>query len=446
MKGQVTTSQKVSTQEKAKQTNVRDGEGVSRETLNNSEIRFRELYRTFRENKLSRLESAYNAAYLYCNDKYYTSGAQLRNRYRNIYAHPNTWFRHGGAMWRHNKWSAAVKLLELLPAAKRSADYTAKATEPVKGKFYSFLHYVEYSHMGIKTIGKFLSGLGVLALCVLLFGGTVYSIHCRFNEKTPMLEVYVDGEYVGLSDSVETVEQALRTFEESESMLLGRAFALDCLLSYKPAVESKSKLMQPVEINRVFRNVSLKNMSEGYGLYVDDMLVCASPYKNWFDSAIKESLGRIEENFRQDGIDLDDITYYNNMNIVSGLYPDSVFATNAEIREMFSLLPNENSQEIFADNYNNIEIINSGSERTAYDESALSDIEINAPESNGGDDNSATTVLSVMVRKTETVREDIPFDVVTPEDPEMIEGRTRIGEKGSNGSKKVVYSVGYLEG
>ena len=445
LKGQVTTSEKVSTQEKAEQTNVLKPENVSRETSEVTEIRFGELYRTFRANKLSPIESAYNAAYLYCNDKYYTSGAQLKERYRNIYAHPNTWFRHGGAMWRHNKWSAAVKLLELLPAAKRSADFTVEAAKPVKGKLRSALHNVEYSHMGIKALGRYLSKLCVFALCVLLFGTIAYSVHYRFNEKIPMLEVYVDGEYVGLSDSVVTVEQALRTFEESESMLLGRAFVLDCDLSYKPTVQSKSRLMQTAEINRVFRNVSLANMSEGYGLYVDDMLVCASPYKNWFDAAVDESLEMIKDNFRKNGIALDNVTYYNNMNIVSGLYPDSVFATNAEIRKLFSL-PEEtgSSAAAMAEGESvDISMTNAMPERNVADESALSDIG-----SNDGDavTDANSTVLSVMVEKTQTAMEEIPFETIKAEDPDMVEGRTRVEKRGTNGSKRVVYSVGYLDG
>ena len=65
-----------------------DGNDKENTADNSAAPTFGELYKRFRENKLSALESWYNAAYLYCNDKYYSSGAPVKGKFKNIYAHP----------------------------------------------------------------------------------------------------------------------------------------------------------------------------------------------------------------------------------------------------------------------------------------------------------------------------------------------------------------------
>ncbi len=432
-----TATENNSTEEKIFRTDVPAEQNVSRETFT-PEPSFKELYKSFRSNKLSRLESAYNAAYLYCNDKYYTSGAQLKERYRNIYEHPGTWFRHESVMWRHNKWSAAVKLLELIPAAKRTANITVDAANPVKGKAESFWRNMEYSHIGVKNLGGFLSKALSLALCVGMLAAISYSVHVNIN-KTPLLEVYIDGEHAGLVESVETIERARRVFEETESLLLGRSYTLDCSITYKPVTANVTNIMQPAEINRAFRDVSLAAMSEGYGLYVDDMLVCASPYKAWLDTAINDSLENKKKTLIDSGIDLDSVTYYNNMAVVSGLYPNTLFMTENEIRTMFSLSPvsGEQSSE-------EVSVTNALPERNAADESAVTDVTSGETNSNLPQQNATT--LSVVVERTVVVQESIPYDTVRAEEPNLVEGRTRLGVRGTNGVKNVTYTVGYLDG
>ncbi len=433
-----TATQNNSTEEKTPRTNVLGGQNVSRETFS-AQPNFKELYKSFRSNKLSRFESAYNAAYLYCNDKYYTSGAQLKERYRNIYRHPDNWFRHGSVMWRHNKWSAAIKLLELIPAAKRTADITAIAATPVKGKAKSFWRHMEYSHIGIKGVGTFLCKALTYALCVGTLVGVSYTIHASV-EKAPLLDVYIDGEHAGRVESVEIIERARRTFEETESLLLGRSYTLDCSITYKPVTADLSSVMQPAEINKIFRDASLSSMSEGYGLYVDDMLVCASPYKAWLDKAVNDSLEAKKASLLDSGIDLDSVTYYNNMTVASGLYPDTLFMTENEIREMFSLTPISGEQPTTGD----ISVTNALPDRNAADESSVTDI---VSENIGSTEpQNSTTTLSVVIERTVVVQEPIPYDTVRAEEPNLVEGRTRMGVHGVNGVKNVTYTVGYLDG
>ncbi len=434
-----TATKKDRTEENANGTNVLDEQNVSRET-SMTNLSFKELYRGFRSNKLSRIESAYNAAYLYCNDKYYTSGAQLKERYRNIYAHPDNWFRHESMMWRHNRWSAAVKLLELIPTAKRSAEITATAAVPVvKDKAVSFWRHMEYSHIGIKAVGRFLLRAFIIALSIASLAGVVYTVHANM-EKTPLLEVYIDGKRVGLTESVETIEHAQKVFEETESLLLGSSYVLDCTVTYKPVTADINRVMKPSEINAVFRDASLVKMSEGYGLYVDDMLVCVSPYKAWLDTAVNDSLQSKKHDLIISGIDLDNVTYYNNMTVVSGLYPNSLFMTENEIREMFSLSPVAGQSK----EQDAVSVTNVLPERSTVDKAAATDITQEGTQA--VTQKHSSTTLSVVIERTITTMEIIPYETVHSEEPNLVEGRTKIGTRGINGTKKVTYTVGYLDG
>jgi len=434
-----TATKKDRTEESSARTNVLGEQDVSRET-SMTNLSFRELYRGFRSNKLSRIESAYNAAYLYCNDKYYTSGAQLKERYRNIYAHPDNWFRHESMMWQHNRWSAAVKLLELIPAAKRSAEITATAARPVvKDKAVSFWRHMEYSHIGIKAVGRFLLRTFVIALSIGALFGVAYTIHVNMG-KTPLLEVYIDGECVGLTESVETIERAQKVFEETESLLLGSSYVLDCTVTYKPVTADVNRVMKPSEINGAFRDVSLSKMSEGYGLYVDEMLVCVSPYKLWLDTAVDDSLESKKKSLLMSGIDLDNVTYHNNMTVVSGLYPNSLFMSENDIREMFSLSPI--SGQFKKDD--TVTVTNALPGRSSADEAAATDVLQEKPQAVMQEQNATT--LSVLIEKTITAEEIVPYETIRAEEPNLVEGRTRVGSRGINGTKKVTYTVGYLDG
>ena len=86
----------------------------------------KELYRNFRSGGLTVVESGFNALYLWCYDNYYSSVVPIKDKYKNIYAHPSSWFKNTHHMWKHNKWSVAVKILE---NAKTSRPSVCNAAE-----------------------------------------------------------------------------------------------------------------------------------------------------------------------------------------------------------------------------------------------------------------------------------------------------------------------------
>ena len=102
-----------------------------------------ELYADFRRNKLSVIESFYNALYLWCYDNYYSSGVPIKEKYKNIHAHPTSWFRNTHDMWQHNKWSVAAKALDIIPKIAQFFERTSKSAGTTRERL---LRAFEYSH------------------------------------------------------------------------------------------------------------------------------------------------------------------------------------------------------------------------------------------------------------------------------------------------------------
>lgn len=432
---------------------------------------FGELYKKFRENKLSAAESWYNAAYLYCNDKYYSSGVSVKGKFKNIYAHPRMWYKNASALWKHNKWSAAVALLDLVPALQRVGHFllhrvTRAEARIKKGLWRNF----EYSHVAVKSIGKAVgytilygASAACLVMCVLSIGDAL--------KLSPMLELYVDGDYAGLVSSISQVENAENVFNESMSLNLGRSYRLDTTLRYVPtvAVKSGEKLSQK-DLNGVFEKCALEDMTEGYGLYIDGALAGAVPYKSWIDSAVADSLENKRAALKKSGIDADNVTYYNNITVNAGTYPDTMMFTLAELRGIFGLAAASNTDLAYFNEQKYDTFVNEDGEQYRHE---LSEQQ-NGNAENGGavvfnmpadeqnnvpsymtdldaaglhlnaNTSANSAVLDVVIEQTQTQTVPIAYETQEVQDPELVEGRTKVVTKGQDGSKEIVYSVGYV--
>lgn len=450
-----------------------DGNDKENTADNSAAPTFGELYKRFRENKLSALESWYNAAYLYCNDKYYSSGVPVKGKFKNIYAHPGMWYKNASALWRHNKWSVAVAALDLVPAFQRAGRFILhKVTRAETRIKKSLWRNFEYSHVAVKSIGKAVgytvlygASAACLAMCALSVGDAM--------KLSPMFELYVDGDYAGLVSSIAQVETAENVFNESMSLNLGRSYRLDTTLKYVPTVagESGENLSQK-DLNGVFEKCALEDMVEGYGLYIDGALAGAVPYKSWIDSAVADSLENKRAALKKSGIDADNVTYYNNITVNSGTYPKAMMFTLAELRGMFGLAAASNSDLAYFSEQKYDTFVggdgvqyrhelsehdrNSAENGSAVVLSMPSEDQNNVPAYMTDLDNSVSlysntsarnsAVLDVVIEQTETETAPIGYETQSVEDPNLVEGRTKVITKGVNGSKELAYIVGYVGG
>jgi len=425
-----------------------------------------QMYARFRANKLSRIESGYNALYLYCNDKYYSSTVGIKEKYKNIYAHPTAWFHNQSDMWKRNKWWAAVRLLEIIPMLQRVQHKLLHLRTRFHGKLKNLWRHMEYSHIAARSFGRLLKKSFAY---VLLAAFTVFCAVSILGKISfvPALALYIDGSYVGDAPSISDVEKTAATYEDSMSASLGTAYRLETNITYQPAVIRHGEEIQQSKLNAALDEASARDMMQGYGLYVDDTLVCCAPYKAWFDSAMNESLEIRKQRLDEDGEEVQNIAFFNNFSVVAGSFPNYMFRDLGDIREMFSLdIVAPETKELLD------KTEKTASERTIHEleapvisaapamvniattELPVSELDVQnntvsvvtdvSGEAAASSDAAQVKTVEVMVEKTVTEAIPIPFGTEYRDDPNLVEGRTRVLIPGIDGERDVTYRVSYV--
>ena len=194
----------------------------------------KELYQNFRNGGLTRLESGFNALYLWCYDNYYSSGVPVKNKYKNIYAHPSSWFKNTHHMWKHNKWSVAVKLLEIVPSVSSLVQKIKLKHGKVKEGFWKTFEYTRSARKAASWLAVLISLAGITAVLASWY----VTVNSRF-EKTPALELYINGSYAGDVLSISDTEKAKSNISTTEAIILlksnnsvGRSIAKTCSIIF----------------------------------------------------------------------------------------------------------------------------------------------------------------------------------------------------------------------
>ncbi len=396
----------------------------------------KELYSDFRRNGLTRIESGFNALYLWCYDNYYSSGVPIKDKYKNIYAHPSAWFRNAHGMWKHNKWSVAVKLLEIIPAIARAAEKAGKSRKKFNEKFWKTF---EYSH---KTVSKALSlAVHLLMFAAIIGVATAWTISLKQFELVPALELYIDGEYVGDVLSVAEAESARHSIEKSLSVNFGSTYNIDCALEYKATKIKDGAGLTPARLSRAFGEAAHKEMRSGYGLYVYDVLVAVSPERAWLEDSINESLDLRVSEYQKNSSEK---VSYNNFVVKQGSYPEQFFSTSQdEIRGLFSLpdTAQENNADTKASSSETPDYLNISEKTTLFTGKTTagtsSDITENAQ------DGQIHIAIETVITKRVTELESIPYGTDINYTDELPENRKIVTKKGKNGSKHSTYIIEY---
>ena len=395
----------------------------------------KELYDNFRKSDLTRLESGFNALYLWCYDNYYSSGVPIKEKYKNIYAHPSAWFKNTHSMWKHNKWSIAVRLLETVPAMSRTAEKLRQKRTRFRDRFWKTF---EYSHKSASKALHFASYLLLIAGTIAIFA--MWSNGSSQNFDTvPALELYVDGEYIGNVLSVYDADAAKDSVEKSLSVNLGSTYNLECAIEYKATKIKEGSNLTPAKLSRAFGDVAHREMQNGYGLYVYDMLVAVSPERAWLDQSINESLEmKLTAKQRSDS----EKVSYSNFIVKQGTYPERFFSTKEEIRELFSL-PKTPGEAVPAStdapDYLNI------SEKTTLltgKNAAGTSSDVSPEESK---EHPLHIAIETVITKKETRLETIPYGTDYNYTEELPENRRIVTKNGKNGSKQATYIIEYGE-
>lgn len=392
----------------------------------------KELYSDFRKNGLTAIESGFNALYLWCYDNYYSSGVPIKDKYKNIYAHPSSWFKNAHGMWKHNKWSVAVKLLEVVPAISR----VLQKIHFMRKRFHDrFWKTFEYSH---KSASKALS----LGAYLLMFAATILIITAWISSLNqfkliPALELYIDGEYVGEVLSTSDAEQAKSSIEKSLSVNFGSTYNLDCDLEYKATKIKDGSNLTPARLSRAFGEAAHKEMKDGYGLYVYDVLAAVSPERAWLEDSINESLDlKITEAQKNSS----EKVSYNNFVVKQGSYPEQFFSSKEEIRELFSLTDSQQKTNKGKDD--TPDYLNISEKTTLFTGKSAAGTSSDISENS---DNSSPMHIAIetVITKRVTELETIEYGTDYNYTDELPENRKIVTKNGKNGSKHSTYIIEY---
>lgn len=431
----------------AKRTDVRDKtkSDVSRETLAETKVKpqeelsnvadekgnpgLKELYRHFRNNGLNVVESGYNALYLKCSDNYYSSDVGVKERYQNVYAHPSSWFANATTLWKHNKWSVAVKALEL-PAF--GYKLCRQAVKRVMGAGEVFVRGVESSG----SMRKSASGLlAVILLVGMVSLGTYWwSEVVDFGIKTPALQLYVDGEHVGNVKTINEVNVARGAVEASITMSLGMPYTLECDIGYKAVRAESSLLLNEAKLNKVLHQAAHEEMKLGYCLYKGDLPICAVEDKTVLEQAMELSIKqRYPHLFTDDNVKN---VGYKDFIIRQGSYPEDAFVNENELYALLSVDASGGGGTDAKGVSVNKALITEG--HSVGISSDVSNIE--------GNVNAFSVKMETVVTRTEIAEEVQPFLTEYIYDETIAEGTTIIISAGRNGARKATYAVDYIDG
>ncbi|MBQ7399731.1 MAG: peptidoglycan DD-metalloendopeptidase family protein [Clostridia bacterium] len=391
----------------------------------------KELYRDFRANKLSRIESGFNSLYLWCYDNYYSSGVPIKEKYKNIYAHPAAWFRNTHGMWKHNKWSLAVRLLEIIPAISRTFEKMRENKKKFKENFWKTF---EYSHKSASKALRFAAYLVMIAATVSII--TIWSNSIGQFDMIPALKLYVDGKYVGDVLSVHDAESAKDSVEKSLSVNLGSSFSLDCTIEYEATKIKEGSNLTPARLSRAFGDAAHKEMQSGYGLYVYDVLVAVSSDRTWLEDSINESLdSKLTEKQKKDT----EKVSYNNFVIRQGSYPEKFFNTQQEIRQLFSLP--ENPEDASQTDKETSDYLNISEKTTLL--TGKNTAGTSSDVSDEANQHTMQLAIETVITKRVTERETIPYATDYNYTDELPENRRVVTTEGKNGSKHATYIIEY---
>lgn len=396
--------------------------------------KFSRLYKTFRNNGLSVHESFYNAAYLRASDNYYSSEASVRKKYENVYMHPKSWFNNRTTMWKHNKWSVVLKIMEIPSLIKRGGDGlwhgVAKIGTGVVKTFES-RRSVKSNVAGLVSL-TLLAGTAIFGVKL----WTDWNVNVR---QTPMLRLYIDGEYVGNVKSASSVEKARQDVESSVSVSLGLPYTLNCSLDLDPVRGDKSEILSDAKLNKAFHETAHNDMMTGYCLYNGDVPICAVEDKKMLEDCIAESLQRQHSDLLRDE-DVQNVAYKDFV-IRRGSYPDSLFVDEEGLYELLSVTESEAGKE------NGAKALSLDGTLIANSSSFAAGVSVDTYNSGGDEAEGVFSVsLETVVRKNETVSEVLPYGTDCIYDENYPEGYSSVVSYGKNGRRNATYSVEYTGG
>ncbi len=443
-------------------------ESVSREELNrkadsnnDSKTSFRELYRMFRSNGLSRLDSLYNALFITAQNRI-ANNRKVKQQYKNLYQHPKGWFgKNSEGVSSKSIWNFVLRALLVIPVLIMKL---SKLPKLLKRKSASISEFFDDA-LSLGTLVKKYA----FAMIMLIFAISVGRYMVSAANTTAVLELYVDGDRVGYVKSSEFYYAALDSAEKNLSDMLGISYKIpNGTATYKVLAVKKPTYLSETEITAALMKSSEKYLSTGYGLYIDNTLVAVSGSRLVMD----EILGETQILYNQLYADVKHqdklLSFSNKISIDEIIVPKTVIKSKQEIREILGLDSlSELSDLLLRDNTTDVSLmlpeLESITSKDLSDElpedtvyfvdSTDNDAASNSDSADDShvlpgsdmDKEDATAVLTFKTTQTKTFNEVIPCEVVYVYDNNVLAGRRIVASAGVDGIRRATYEISYVD-
>lgn len=422
------------------------------------------VYCSSRKNGLSRTDSFYNALYIHSLYRFDRSKKRVPDELKNTFSHPKGWYNDSFYTWKNNFWSRFFAVLQRIPLFLDSLkDVLMNLPKNIKKKYRRGTEQMDNSFRLFVGICRGLRKTAIFLIpFALVIPFTIYAADMLGDE--PMLEVYINGDYIGIVESDDVIISSKRLLEKNLSAAIGDSFRFTDEISYKfiNKNESKSGFIGESELYSALYGYAKEYIHPGYGLYVDGVRIAVSESRAVLDRAVEDCA----EQYRQSASFYSEsenvkVSYSNNITITPVYTYVSDMSNETEIRQLLGLEPL-------------VDVINADPEDLIYSvyySTILSSVERNAvagnekkltgtkPQSMIVSTENVQQVLSVsapmvpadvtlgyIITKNETVEEDVPYAVEYIESENYLLGSEKIDVLGSNGHRIATYSVSYQNG
>lgn len=261
-----------------------------------------------------------------------------------------------------------------------------------------------------------------------------------WSNATFALSVSYDGKQLGVVSSEQTYRDAAEEVEMNVSDASGSDFKLDGKVTFKLVLAKKSDLSDEEQIYNNIVMKSCNGVKTGYGLYVDNRLAGATTE----NGAIEAMLRGLTEKYKADP-QVQSVGFVQDVSVKAGLFPESVFKSIDEIKNIVTAKNAESSGGGPA-----VTMLRASSDALKASLDPLYAMSLATDSSSEEAETIAAgnsrPVLSIKVVKNEVYKKSIPYDTEKIKSDKLKYGKTKVSVKGQEGVEKIVAAVTYVDG
>ena len=399
----------------------------------------------FSYNGLSKVDAAYNALLIKLRDRSLRSERRLVERMRK--SDSETILHASCRKIGFNIYDVLLGIMMIPPLLCRLYHYLIGSVKHALHLCFRILHAGENPHQSMRGIGRFFKKYTATLIPLALFAFTAWTIYRTVSQDIEF-GLSVDGEYVGIVESTDMLNNARTAVEKYVSDSIGVAYKFDKKITYEfcYAEKGKSEKLSYAELYSALFQYGTSDYVSAYALYVDGKMVGAVSSYNDAEKLIEEVKA---EHLAAMGLSDSDgkIQISNHIRIINQL---CVPATIMPCEELKALMLGDVSKIDMEVSISTAlsSISNNKENATSYISDSLN-MDFNntyyIPEEKVEEMTSvlAQARLDFSIEKTEVVEQEIPFEVVYEESPYYYKDEIILKQNGVPGKKQVTYSVVY---